>query len=101
MFGREGDAEGIENYTKAILDGKKTPKKVAYECIFSPEFQNQLPGNEAFIRILYKLYLNREPNAEELGGWVAMLEGGTSLEEIVNGFAGSAEFKAIVNGMKD
>ena len=76
-------------------------KKVAYEFIFSPEFQEKLPGNEEFIRILYRLYFDREPGAEELAGWVKMLEDGASLEEIVNGFAGSAEFKAIVNAMKE
>ena len=100
VFGREGDAEGMENYTKLILDGKKSPKKVAYEFIFSPEFQNRLPGNEAFIKILYKLYFNREADAEDLTGWVQMLESGATLGEIVNGFAGSEEFKAIVNAMK-
>ena len=100
VFGREGDAEGVENYTKLILDGKKTPKKVAYEFIFSPEFQEKLPGNEDFIRILYRLYFDREPGAEELSGWVQMLEGGASMEEIVNGFASSDEFKLIVNDLK-
>ncbi len=101
VLGRQGDEEGIEAYTKLILDGKKTPKKVAYEFVFSTEFQNQLPGNEEFIRIMYKLYLNREPGAEELAGWLEMLESGTGLEEIVKGFAESAEFRTIVNGMKD
>ena len=101
VFGREGDAEGIENYTKLILDGKKTPKKAAYEFIFSPEFQNQLPGNEEFIRILYRLYFDREPGTEELAGWVEMLGNGATLDVIVNGFAASDEFKAIVNGMKE
>jgi hypothetical protein len=100
VFGREGDAEGIENYTALILDGKKTPKKVAYEFIFSGEFQEKLPGNEEFIRILYRLYFDREADAEGLTGWVQMLESGASLEEVANGFAGSAEFKARVNEMK-
>ena len=100
VFSRQGDAEGIEAYTQLILDGRKTPKRVAYEFIFSDEFRNNLPGNEAFIRILYKLYLNREPNAEELAGWTVMLENGAGLEEVVNGFATSAEFKAVVNEMK-
>ena len=100
VFGREGDAEGIEAYTKLILEGKKTPKRVAYEIIFSAEFQNNLPGNEAFIRILYRLYFNRDADPEGLAGWIAMLENGASLEEIVNGFATSEEFKAIVNEMK-
>ena len=73
----------------------------AREFVFSSEFQGQLPGNEDFIRILYRLYFDREPGAEELSGWVQMLEDGASLEEIVNGFAASDEFKAIVNAMKE
>lgn len=98
---REGDAEGVENYTSLILNGKKTPKRVAYEFVFSPEFQGKLPGNEELIRILYKLYLNRDANAEEVAGWVAMLDGGAGLEEVVTGFAESAEFRAIVKAMKE
>ena len=100
-FGREGDAEGVDAYAKLILQGEKSPRRVAYEFIFSAEFQNNLPGNEDFIRILYKLYLNREPGADELAGWVSMLENGANLVDIVNGFAASEEFKAIVNGMKN
>ena len=100
VFGREGDAEGIANYTALILEGKKTPKSVAYEFIFSPEFREKLPGNEEFIRILYRLYFHREADAEGLAGWVQMLEGGATQDEIVNGFANSAEFKTIVNEMK-
>ena len=101
VFGRAGDTEGVENYTQAILNGKKSPKKVAYEFIFSAEFQEKLPGNEEFIRILYRLYFDREPGAEELSGWVQTLEDDTSLDEIVNGFANSGEFKAIANEMKN
>ncbi len=101
VLGREGDEEGIANYTALIMDGKKTPKRVAYEFVFSPEFQNQLPGNEELIKILYKLYLNREPGAEELAGWIEMLEGGAGLDEVLKGFAESAEFRAIVKGMKE
>ena len=77
------------------------PKKLAYEFIFSGEFQEKLPGNEEFIRILYRLYFDREPGTEELAGWVEMLGNGATLDVIVNGFAASDEFKAIVNGMKD
>ena len=100
VFGRDGDAEGVANYTKAILDGTKTPKSTARKFVFSSEFQGKLPGNEEFIRILYRLYFDREPGAEELSGWIQMLEDGASLEDIVNGFAGSEEFRTIVNEMK-
>ncbi len=101
VLSREGDEEGIANYTALVMDGKKTPKRVAYEFVFSPEFQNQLPGNEELIRILYRLYLNREPGAEELAGWIEMLDGGAGLDEVLKGFAESAEFRAIMREMKE
>ena len=101
VLGRQGDEEGIANYTALIMDGKKTPKRVAYEFVFSPEFQGKIPGNEELIKILYKLYLNREPGAEELAGWIEMLEGGAGLDEVLKGFAESAEFRAIVREMKE
>ena len=100
VLGRKGDEEGVANYTVMILDGEKTPKRVAYEFIFSPEFQGKLPGNEELVRILYRLYLNREPGAEELAGWIEMLEGGAGLEEVVKGFSESTEFKIIMREMK-
>ena len=101
VLGREGDEEGIANYTALVMDGKKTPKRVAYEFVFSPEFQGKIPGNEELIKILYRLYLNREPGAEELAGWIEMLEGGAGLDEVLKGFAESAEFRAIVREMKE
>ena len=83
------------------MDGKKTPKRVAYEFVFSPEFQGKLPGNEELVKILYRLYLNREPGAEELAGWIEMLDSGAGLDEVLKGFAESAEFRAIMREMKE
>ena len=101
VLGREGDEEGIANYTALIMGGKKTPKRVAYELIFSPEFQGRQPGNEELIKVLYKVYLYRDADPEGLAAWVAQLDAGVSLEEIVKGFAESAEFKAMEREMKE
>ena len=84
-----------------IMSGKQSPRLVAYNFVFSPEFQNKLPGNEQFIRILYRLYLYREADEEGLAGWIEELESGVSLQEIVVGFADSPEFKAVVRSMKE
>ena len=100
MLGREADAEGLQAYMNLILNGQRTPKQVAHDFIFSDEFQGKLPGNEAFIRILYRLYLYRDADEEGLAAWVAQLESGVGLKAVVNGFAGSDEFMSKVNGMK-
>ena len=101
VLGRDADEQGLEDYTRALMNYLETPQQVIHDFIFSPEYQEQLPGNEAFITTLYQAYLGREPDPEGLAVWVQKLEDGTSLEEIVNGFAGSAEFKTIVNSMKE
>ena len=83
VLGREADAEGLQAYMGLILNGQRTPKQVAHDFIFSDEFQGKLPGNEAFIRILYKLYLYRDADAEGLAAWVAQLESGVGLEAVL------------------
>ena len=101
VLGRSGDSSEIEFYTEQIMSGKQSPRLVAYNFVFSPEFQSKLLGNEQFIRILYRLYLYREADAEGLAGWIEELESGVSLQEIVVGFADSPEFKAVVRSMKE
>ena len=43
--------------------------------------------------------MGREPDEEGLAGWVSQLDDGVSLETILDGFAASAEFAAVVNGL--
>ena len=49
---------------------------------------------------LRKTEIRDRADAEGLAGWVQALDSGMRLEDIINGFANSAEFKTIVNGMK-
>ena len=100
MLNRDADPEGRAGWVDALGQGYTLQHIINGFC-GSAEFQEKLPGNEEFIRILYLLYFDREPGTVELSGWVQMLEGGATLDEIVNGFASSAEFKAIVNNMKN
>ena len=99
-MGREADEEGLNYYTGRILNGEATPKDVAGEIIFSEEFRGRMPGNEDLVRILYRVYLGREADEEGLANWIGQLDSGVSLETILNGFAGSEEFAAVVNGLK-
>ena len=53
------------------------------------------------MKTLYRAYLYREADGTGLAMWVKKLEGGQSLDSVMNGFAGSNEFKAILKGMKE
>ncbi|MBR2822388.1 MAG: DUF4214 domain-containing protein [Clostridia bacterium] len=100
VLGREADETGLNEYTQQIATGAKSPKQVAFSFVFSNEFQGKHLSNEDIVRVLYRLYLYREADAEGLAAWVAQLDAGVSLEDVVNGFAESAEFTAIINGLK-
>ncbi len=59
-----------------------------------------MPGNEEMVRILYRLYLYRDADEAGLAEWVGQLNGGVTLESVVEGFANSKEFRKITNEMK-
>ena len=59
--------------------------------VFSDEMKNKKLDNEAFIKMLYRLYLNREADAGGLNSWVTQLNRGLSREKVVEGFASSEE----------
>ena len=99
-LGREADEEGLKHFTGKILNGEATPKDVARDIILSEEFRGRMPGNEDLVWILYRVYLGREADEEGLKNWASQLDSGVSLETILNGFAGSEEFSAVVNGLK-
>ncbi len=100
VLGREADEEGLNHYTEIILKGKSSPKQVAHDFLFSDEFRGRMPGNEELVRILYQTYLYRNADEAGLMEWVGQLNGGATLESVVDGFANSKEFRKITNEMK-
>ena len=57
-----------------ILDGKLTPAQMIRAFISSAKFMTKLPGNEGYIKILYRAYLNREADAERPVGLAGKTE---------------------------
>ena len=49
-------------------------------------------SEEEYMRILYKAFFNRDPDAAGLAGWLELLNRGTSRDEVLNGFIYSREF---------
>jgi len=100
VFGRKGDEKGIADHTQMILKGRLTPDKLIRSFINSSEFKGKNLSSEETVKALYRAYLYREADGDGLKQWVNKLEGGTTLDEVMKGFAGSNEFKAILKGMK-
>lgn len=95
-LGRRGDDDGMETWPKAILRKEKTVEEVAYGFIFSPEFMNKHYGNEQYIQILYRTFMDREYDSEGLIYWMDKLNAGVTREEVFRGFARSPEFSGIM-----
>ena len=95
-LGRSGDADGLNGWTGNLLSNAMTAQEVSYAFLFSAEFEAKGYSNDAFVTRLYKLYMNRDPDAQGKSGWVSQLSGGMTRKRVAQGFANSAEFEAIV-----
>lgn len=96
VLGRAPDKAGFLGWTSKIADG------VPYQTVVdgfvkSKEFRTRFDADEngAFVTLLYKNVLGRDPDQGGYRAWTAALESGAKTRaETVAGFARSAEFRA-------
>ena len=73
-----------------------TPEWTAYFFIFSPEGIQKGQETESFLTMLYRLYMDREPDGEGFAFWNEILEAGIlGREEVAAYFGVSPEFQGI------
>ena len=99
ILGREANQAELENWIGQMVNGTKTPNQIARGFLFSNEFKAKNLGNEELIKILYKVYMNREADPEGLKTWTEKLNGGTSLNDLLDTFSKTNEFKKVVSEM--
>ena len=99
ILGREASQAELDSWIGQMLNGTKTADQIARGFLFSDEFQNKNIGNDELVKILYRVYLNREADAEGLVTWTQKLDEGTSLNELLNTFSNTNEFKAVIRNM--
>lgn len=95
---RNADTPGLNHWCGQLLDGAQTPQEVAHGFVASPEMQSKQQSNGEYVRTMYRLYLNREPDQAGFDYWVAQLDSGADRTAIEYGFAYSAEFAGIIQG---
>ena len=99
ILGREAGAEELNGWIGQMMNGSKTADQIARGFLFSGEFKGRNIGNEELVKILYRVYMNREADAEGLATWTQKLDEGTSLNDLLNVFAKTGEFKNVVRAM--
>jgi serralysin len=93
-LGREPDAGGLKNWVSAIDSGSLTLSQAAAGFTGSAEFAGLYgsnPEDTAFVTLLYKNVLGRDPDAAGLNNWTTALANGESRAELVLDFSESAE----------
>lgn len=94
---REPDTKGINEWCQWINSGAQTAKQAAYGFIFSSEFKNKNLSNEEYVKILYRVFMDREADSSGLDTWKTCLSNGSSRVFVFEGFADSVEFQGICN----
>jgi hypothetical protein len=92
-LGRHPDVGGLNNWVSSIESGSQTLKQTAAGFTGSAEFAERYgnPEDTAFITLLYRNVLQREPDAPGLNTWATELAGGESRADIVLKFSESPE----------
>ncbi len=92
-LGREVDHDGFEDWTGQLERGKNTGAGVATGFIMSDEFQKKHLSDEQYVEILYRTFLNREPDNAGRTNWLHLLANSVSRTYVFRGFAESEEFE--------
>ena len=101
ILGREASAAELDSWIGQMTNGSKTADQIARGFLFSGEFQGRNVSNEELVKILYRVYMNREADAEGLATWTQKLDEGTALNDLLNVFAKTSEFKAVLKNMAE
>lgn len=93
-LGRNYDTDGLNDWCSRICDGAWSVTDVATTGFFnSQEFQNKNTDDEAYIKILYRTFLDREYDDEGLAYWTEQLSSGAmTRDQVLRGFSYSEEF---------
>lgn len=95
VLGRNGDIEGIENWTYLLNKNRITPEECAKGFFNSPEYLNRNVPDEEFVETLYRTFLGRTSDSAGKADWIKQLQSGTSRDTVIAGFANSIEFRKI------
>lgn len=95
VMGREGDEDGVNYWADALLSKEKTGADVANFFALSPEFEAKNLNNDAFVKVMYKAFFNREADAGGYATWMDWLSKGRTRKSVVAEFVNSDEFKTL------
>lgn len=89
---REPEPEGFNYWVSRINGGQAVGFVIAHEFIFSDEYKAKNKSNDEYVKDLYMMFVDREPEQAGYDYWMNKLSSGVSREEVFGGFSNSTEF---------
>ena len=99
-LGRKADVSGVQYWTSVLMKKEKTAAEVGYGFVFSDEYKNKNTKDDAFVEMLYNVFMDRKSDKEGKNYWVGLLEKGYSRRYVYRKFAHSQEFSDICKSYK-
>ena len=91
-LGREPEPAGFNDWTSKLNNGQIVGFVIAREFIFSDEYKSKNKSDDEFVKDLYMMFVDREPEQAGYDYWMSKLSSGVSREEVFAGFSNSTEF---------
>ena len=99
FLNRNPEPAGLEGWCKTLILNEQSGDQLAWNFVYSKEFQGRPLTDEQYITIMYNGLLGRAPDAAGLAGWVANVKrNGRGV--VFDGFIASAEWKSIMEQYK-
>lgn len=97
-LGRTPDTAGLNYWTGQLLNKQKSAQNVAANFVFSQEFKNKKVSDEEYVKIMYRMFFDRECDQNGFIFWLNELQSGKrDRYTVFTGFANSAEFKNVLS----
>ncbi len=94
---RDSDEGGMSYWLDALKTKRKNAIEIGIYFFLSPEFLAKKLKDKEVVSMLYRTFLNREPDNGGLNYWVDRIKHGLSRKDLIAGFAYSKEFSQIAS----
>lgn len=94
-LGRTAEVNGVNYWAAQLVTKQKTGATCAYGFVFSDEYTKKNTSDDAYVKMLYEVFMDRKADSSGLKYWKDILNQGVSREYVFNGFATSTEFNQI------
>ncbi|MDE5873274.1 MAG: cellulase family glycosylhydrolase, partial [Lachnospiraceae bacterium] len=92
---REPDETGMNTWPNMLMSKKGTGASVAKGFVYSKEYIGKNVSDEEYLNMLYRVFLDREADAEGRSTWLGLMEQGLSRDYVFRGFVQSPEYTSI------